>query len=671
MRLIRTTDKDPELVYFASEVQVPKYAILSHVWEEEEVSFQDMQDPTKRKDMKGWSKIVGACKLACSESWEYIWIDTCCIDKSSSSELSEAINSMYRYYSRAQVCYAYLTDVQSDLPSRSFNLAFRICKWFTRGWTLQELIAPTTVVFFMNDWKKIGTKRSLQDIITEITGIPSEVLLQANPKEMSIAARMSWAAKRKTTRIEDRAYSLMGIFGVYMPPIYGEGEHAFVRLQEEILKVSDDQTIFAWDSRHDTYRGILAISPDEFERSGQYEPFQSEIRRPFTMTNIGLLVHLPLLPINNSRPQRQRFLALLNCRSKTSKCLAIYVSISDEHQYERDSSDVLVEDDAILAKCGKIEGSPQDLLFKAWNVPGFATPSFARKAPPQTAVSFSGGQGIRAVRVNDSNGNRPVSAKITGTADYNMGLFTLYYRKPCIFLFIHDPTHRPFVVVAGDGWLDLVLDFETGEPDLEDIQQSYKPGKRRAGMPLKRFDRISKVLTNNVAVLVEEGHQNKRNMLNISIVDKVYLDVAPAVHPVRYVFVVSFSSVINAGFSQLETYPSNVWEARSNDTINLFLDDGSTLGTLCFQHNRGQRRFAVTFGFRDKTTWSDVVNTWSRETAKDICNSYYDNGKRNARTESYALDRLDVWGARFSVRSDAIGRAHNQYKSEIEIEVHS
>jgi hypothetical protein len=140
MRLIRTTSKEPELVYFSDEEQIPGYAILSHVWEEEEVTFQDMQDSSKRKAMKGWSKIVGACEIARREDWEDIWVDTCCIDKYSSSELSEAINSMYRYYHRADVCYAYLTDVQSDLPrSKSFGLCK--CKWFTRGWTLQELIA--------------------------------------------------------------------------------------------------------------------------------------------------------------------------------------------------------------------------------------------------------------------------------------------------------------------------------------------------------------------------------------------------------------------------------------------------------------------------------------------------------------------------------------------------
>ncbi|KAF9062876.1 hypothetical protein BDP27DRAFT_1481352 [Rhodocollybia butyracea] len=218
MRLIRTNNG------------VPKYAILSHVWEEEEVTMGPI-----------WQKI-----------------DTCCIDKSSSAELSDTINSMYRYYRKAEVCYAYLTDVRSDVFSQSFD--FRMCQWFTRGWTLQELIAPETVIFFTKDWEKIGTKASPQETLTEITGIPSgDLLSRADLRGMSIAARMSWAARRKTTCIEDRAYSLMGIFDVFMPPIYSEGEYTFIRLQEEILKVSNDYTIFAWEDKSSF---SSATSPD-------------------------------------------------------------------------------------------------------------------------------------------------------------------------------------------------------------------------------------------------------------------------------------------------------------------------------------------------------------------------------------------------------------------------
>ncbi|KAF9065579.1 hypothetical protein BDP27DRAFT_1331777 [Rhodocollybia butyracea] len=192
---------------------------------------------------------------------------------------------MYRYYRKAKVCYAYLADMPSGLSSRSVDMSFRTCRWFTRGWTLQELIAPKKIVFYAKDWEKIGTKASLQGIITDTTGVPSRVLLGWDlPSKMSIAARMSWAAGRMTTRIEDRAYSLMGMFAVYMSPIYGEGDHAFIRLQEEILKVSDDHTIFAWKTKRSGSKsgGILATSPDVFEASGEYEQLDndSDNRRP-------------------------------------------------------------------------------------------------------------------------------------------------------------------------------------------------------------------------------------------------------------------------------------------------------------------------------------------------------------------------------------------------------
>ena len=163
--------------------------------------------------------------------------DLCCIDKTSSAELSEAINSMYRWYQESGVCYAYLADVPPNAFSKS--------RWFTRGWTLQELIAPSTVIFLDQKWQEIGTKSSLQRVISEITGIPTDILLGGDLEDASIAQRMSWASKRETTRVEDAAYCLMGIFSIHMPMLYGEGERAFIRLQEEIMRVSDDHSLFA------------------------------------------------------------------------------------------------------------------------------------------------------------------------------------------------------------------------------------------------------------------------------------------------------------------------------------------------------------------------------------------------------------------------------------------
>lgn len=126
---------------------VPHYAILSHRWEEEEVTFQDLMSG-KGHGMAGWKKIEGCCQLALHDKLEWVWIDSCCIDKSSSAELSEAINSMFRWYRDAEVCYTFLSDVSGPLDERRNMAGFRSSKWFTRGWTLQELLAPDELRFF-------------------------------------------------------------------------------------------------------------------------------------------------------------------------------------------------------------------------------------------------------------------------------------------------------------------------------------------------------------------------------------------------------------------------------------------------------------------------------------------------------------------------------------------
>jgi hypothetical protein len=384
------------------------------------------------------------------------------------------------------------------------------------------LIAPQTVILFAKDWKRIGTKASLQETIAEITRIPPDILSsQHDPSTMPIAARMSWAAGRKTTRIEDRAYSLMGLFGIYMSPIYGEGEHAFIRLQKEILQVSDDHTIFAWQDKQSTSTGILATSPDMFKKSGDYERIYDD-RRQFSMTNIGLLVHLTLCTIKN------RQVALLNCRRNgTSKRLAIHVKKSSynfQYQYEKESNELFEYDDRQIQ-------NPQGLSFKVWDLSTF---EHVYLRYTRIAVSFSGGQVIRPVRVKDLNGDRPISTpKITGTAaDHSLGVFHMPFLTPCILHFIHTPTNQPFVVVAGiqSGgiWLDLVLDFEMDGPDFEDIIESYDSGGECGDMPGRNLDRISKFLTGNVAILVEarrrsqsKFHNHPCYILNIRVVDKV------------------------------------------------------------------------------------------------------------------------------------------------------
>lgn len=225
---------------FLSEDELPEFAILSHTWGRtgEECTLQDMTHPSVSAK-PGYQKIKLCCDQALTEGLAWAWIDTCCIDKTSTAELSEAINSMFRWYRKAKVCYAYLFDVTTDEDVAK-------SKWFTRGWTLQELLAPRDVRFYSGAWKLLGSKASLKRELSLITGIDEAVLASIHFDSICIARRMSWAANRQTTRTEDKAYSLMGIFGVNMPLLYGEGNKAFLRLQEEILKTSDDHSLFAW-----------------------------------------------------------------------------------------------------------------------------------------------------------------------------------------------------------------------------------------------------------------------------------------------------------------------------------------------------------------------------------------------------------------------------------------
>jgi hypothetical protein len=224
---------------------IPRYAILSHTWgaDCDEVTFRDLTEGTGR-NKAGYRKIEFCRAQAASDGLQYFWVDTCCIDKSSSAELSEAINSMFRWYRNADKCYVYLRDVSTareatDVHSSStaWEAAFRRSRWFTRGWTLQELIAPASVEFFSQEHDRLGNKQSLEKTVHDVTGIAIDALRGKSLPDFEIEERFSWAEHRKTKRQEDKAYSLLGIFDIFMPLLYGEGkEKAFVRLREAIAK---------------------------------------------------------------------------------------------------------------------------------------------------------------------------------------------------------------------------------------------------------------------------------------------------------------------------------------------------------------------------------------------------------------------------------------------------
>ncbi|KAF6816344.1 hypothetical protein CSOJ01_02967 [Colletotrichum sojae] len=277
------------------------YAILSHTWGKDEVSFADFkalgsaaENETFQirlakgghvdiKEMEGYKKIFGAARLAKAAGLHYVWVDTCCIDKTSSAELSESINSMFQWYQNAIVCFVYLSDV-IGVDLNSPDSTFRHSRWFTRGWTLQEVIAPREVKFFDKGWGYIDSKQSSTSfcaLLANITGISKQVLVgTALLTDVSVANKMRWAAMRQTTRLEDTAYCLLGLFNVNIPLLYGEGVRAFVRLQEQILRETDDQSIFLWGippfyrHRPDTFHGLLVESPSLFSLPTSFDYVQ-------------------------------------------------------------------------------------------------------------------------------------------------------------------------------------------------------------------------------------------------------------------------------------------------------------------------------------------------------------------------------------------------------------
>ncbi|EFE32544.1 uncharacterized protein ARB_00730 [Trichophyton benhamiae CBS 112371] len=330
MRLLNTRSLRVE--EFFDDSALPDYAILSHRWQDEEVSLQQLRDG-QATAMRGYKKLADSCSQARRDGFDYVWIDTCCIDKTSSAELSEALNSMYQWYQRANICYAYLFDVDETLVAEQSS--FYRSAWFTRGWTLQELLAPATVEFFNGTWQRLGSKLKLKDAICEVTGIHPGVLTgELELQSFSVAQRMSWAARRTTAKVEDRAYSLLGIFGINMPMLYGEGERAFLRLQEEIMKQSDDHSLFAWKSADPNHRGLFARSPEAFAESGHLVQAASKWNiKPYSLTNMGLSIELPMVEWSMGV-----YLAALDCETEGVQNSRVGIFLSDlpeKNQYAR------------------------------------------------------------------------------------------------------------------------------------------------------------------------------------------------------------------------------------------------------------------------------------------------------------------------------------------------
>ena len=322
MRFLKTDTLEFEQIP-DSELHLEKnqYAILSHRWgpNEDEVSFEDVLFSADFSHKPGFHKLKGFCNIAFSENCRYGWVDTCCINKKDSVELGEAINSMYQWYRSSKTCVVYLNDVPQKQLTDS--------EWFDRGWTLQELIAPNTVLFFDHDWNAIGNKIDLVVDLSRRTRVPEDVLSNAiEPSTCSIAQRMSWAANRMTARVEDRAYSLMGLFDVYMPMIYGERERAILRLQQHIVQKSKDESIFAWDmdfpGSTKVYSGLYAPSPLAYAKCSDI--IKTDGSRGFSESNGELSIWSRILP----RSPETHY-AILNCTRKDFPQKRIFILIGN------------------------------------------------------------------------------------------------------------------------------------------------------------------------------------------------------------------------------------------------------------------------------------------------------------------------------------------------------
>lgn len=278
--------------------KIPPYAILSHCWVGREVVFDDFDAVSKNRlrsliqansmpktvgsvenvdngNEASIYKIAGACaQVPVTSGIRYIWIDTICTNKHDSRELSSALNSMFNWYHNAAMCYVYIYDVtwnEADDLNGS-RQQFLQSKWFTRGWTLQELIAPKHVQFYDRDWRLIGSKQTLMDQIAEATGIARDHLIE-DFRTASIAQKMSWLSRRTTSLIEDRAYCMLGLFGVFLDARYGRGADEFLRLQREIFISTPagtifDESMFAWQTDLIETSGLLAPAPSCFRDSG-------------------------------------------------------------------------------------------------------------------------------------------------------------------------------------------------------------------------------------------------------------------------------------------------------------------------------------------------------------------------------------------------------------------
>ncbi|PPQ78709.1 hypothetical protein CVT26_005557 [Gymnopilus dilepis] len=677
MRLINANTLEMET--FPKEV--PVYAILSHTWGDEEITFQEMiarnaQPVIELKE--GFAKIRKTCEQAVLDGFSFVWIDTCCIDKTSSSELSEAINSMFKWYREAEVCYAYLVDVSASQNAFDFESQFRRCRWFTRGWTLQELLAPLSVVFYDKDWVEIGTKASLRGVITEVTNISKQVLLANHGGEVSIAERMLWAVNRETTRIEDIAYCLLGLFGINMPILYGEGENAFARLQKEIIATSDDHTIFAWLGPGQT-AGLLAKSPADFANSLYLSRTVAENKRfPFNITNVGLSIELPLQPAGGDNPNE--FRALLDCtwHNINTRACGIYLNKDDDGQYVRTRTNEIFLDDLDNRKNYKREliyikePVPSRFDVSQWMRPRTNYQFLVKTIPNAQSDGFAATQFCKA-----QNWSQITSS---GTTQHRLTLAGSGISGGILFE-SQSGQYERFVVMLGvhnyNIWCDIVTDIPQSAT-LETVASSYY--EHDGTMLWENRDRLCKKLIlydKYVFVAARKGIQKFEYQFSVNITVSTAappnasaggfggLDLVIPRAYAAYRFHVVFDRRAWEVVA-LPSFESIAWQRQTDQSLTLGLKSSGVSGIVVLRDRVSNARLAVLLGVHNYRAWSDLVPNVDSQTgaAEEIRKSYY-SGNRNQRLWDWDTDVQAPLTKDLSVRVVTTQPKENTFRSEI------
>ncbi|KAK7999489.1 heterokaryon incompatibility protein-domain-containing protein [Apiospora arundinis] len=565
MRLLKT---DQYKLVEANDIHtLPQYAILSHTWisPKDEITYQDFKQ--RKSDIendifkqKGWAKLRKYCDRAARDGWEWAWMDTCCIDKTNPADTQEAINAMFRWYQRAGICYAYLDDVDinsdtsypvpegCDLddiaghdnvadPRSDSHKALRESlinsKWFTRGWTLQELLAPPYLVFVDRAWRRIGTRESWSDEIREASRIEARHLTHFIPTDFSscsIAMRFSWASGRHTTVEEDETYSLLGLFGISLPLIYGEGRwRAFNRLQRELITVYNDDSIFAWKLKpssnelssgeqqqvHEHGRGILAPSIREYWDSSSVEAYGS-YANSFSMTNKGL-------EINAKRWRRAdnpfKSFIRLNCGPGASKLLAIPLERVHD-TYDRTKLDEIYDMTMIRLEEWVEESNKGLTVIRASNYsnPIMTSSIFALECPEQIEITRK-----YFVDFGASNGNQ---LKLIDESGARQDILE--------HELILEPNRLVFINIAlrsegsGSSQFDVVINLsEQGFPSVGVLSRGKPPWRRlgdpqgqASGMYVRLAHRLHYQVTDEPAYPVTAVDENRDDVVSVHLLPR-------------------------------------------------------------------------------------------------------------------------------------------------------